>query len=97
MASIERHVTRQVLGLDAKAACREAARLMAQKRIGAVAVLQDGKPVGLVSERDLVYNVLAEGGHCDGSIADAMRRDLPSVSLSSSERECADLMRAHLT
>jgi CBS domain-containing protein len=97
MASIERHVTRRVLGLDAKAACREAARLMAQKRIGAVAVLQGGKPVGLVSERDLVYNVLAEGGHCDGSIADAMRRDLPSVSLSTSESECADLMRVHFT
>ena len=58
MASIERHVTREVLGLDARAACREAAKLMAQKRIGAVAVLQGGKPVGLVSERDLVYKAL---------------------------------------
>jgi len=97
MASIERHVTREVLGLDARAACREAAKLMAQKRIGAVAVLQGGKPIGLVSERDLVYTVLAEGGHCDGSIADAMRRDLPSVAPSTSESECADLMRVHFT
>jgi CBS domain-containing protein len=62
-----------------------------------VAVLQGGKPIGLVSERDLVYTVLAEGGHCDGSIADAMRRDLPSVAPSTSESECADLMRVHFT
>jgi CBS domain-containing protein len=97
MATIERHLTREVLGLDATTACREAAKLMAAKRIGAVVVMQGGKPIGLVSERDLVYNVLAEGGHCDGSIADAMRRDLPSVAPSTSESECADLMRVHFT
>ena len=97
MATIERHLTREVLGLDSTAACREAAKLMATKRIGAVAVMQGGKPIGLVSERDLVYNVLAEDRHCDGSIADAMRRDLPSVSPDTSESECADLMRVHFT
>jgi len=97
MASIERHVTRQVLGLDAAAGCREAAKLMAAKRIGAVVVMQGGKPIGIVSERDLVYNVLAEGGHCDGAIVDAMRRDLPSIPSSASESECADLMRVHFT
>ena len=97
MATIERHVTREVLGLDARAGCREAAKLMAAKRIGAVVVTQGGRPIGLVSERDLVYNVLAEGRHCDGSIGDAMRRDLPSISSSTSESECADLMRINFT
>jgi CBS domain-containing protein len=97
MATIERHVTREVVGLDAAARCREAAKLMATKRIGAVVVTQNGKPIGLVSERELVYNVLAEGRHCDGSIADAMRRDLPSIPSTCSESECADLMRVNFT
>jgi CBS domain-containing protein len=70
---------------------------MGEKRIGGVAVLKAGKPIGLVTERDLVYNVMAEGGRCDGPIIEAMRRDLPVIPPSASESECADLMRVHFT
>src|SRR5262249_15141395 len=91
------HVTREVLSLDAEAKCKEAARLMADKRIGAVAVRQGGRFVGLVTERDLVYNVLAGGGLCDHPISQAMRRDLPLIAPDCSETECADLMRVHFT
>jgi len=45
------------------------ARLMAEKRIGAVAVKEGGKTIGLVTERELVYEVLASGGVCDQPIA----------------------------
>src|SRR2546426_260580 len=97
MSSIDRHFTREVVALDASAECREAARLMAEKNIGAVAVKEGGRVVGVVTERDLVYNVLAEGGRCEERIADAMRRDLPCIPPSASEAECADLMRVHFT
>jgi CBS domain-containing protein len=97
MATIERHVTREVLGLDESASCREAARLMAEKRIGAVAVRAGGRTVGLVTERELVYNVLASGDRCESPIAQAMRRDLPLITPACSETECADLMRVHFT
>ena len=97
MATIERHVTREVLGLDASTRCREAAKLMAEKRIGAVAVREGRETVGLVTERELVYNVLAEGGHCDLPIGQAMRRDLPLIAPTTSEVECADLMRVNFT
>src|ERR1700682_4863635 len=88
MASIDRHVTRKGLGLAASIPCREAATLMG---------LTGGKSIGLVTERDLVYNVLAKGGRCDQPIAEAMRRDLPCIAPSTSETECADLMRVHFT
>lgn len=97
MASIERHVTRDVVTIDASTSCREAAKLMAEKRIGAVAVKQGHKTIGLVTERDLVYIVLAEGSGCSSPIANAMRRDLPCISPGASEAECADLMRVHFT
>ena len=38
MPGIDRYVTRELLSLDAATSCREAAKLMADKRIGAVAV-----------------------------------------------------------
>ena len=97
MPGIDRYVTRELLGLDAATSCREAARLMAEKRIGAVAVKEGGKTLGLVTERDLVYNVLAESATCDTPIAKAMRRDLPVISPATTEVECSDLMRVHFT
>jgi CBS domain-containing protein len=39
----------------------EAARYMAERRIGAVSVLDNGRLVGIISERDLMTKVVAEG------------------------------------
>jgi CBS domain-containing protein len=97
MASIQRNVVRDVVGLEASTPCREAAKLMAQKRIGAVAVKQGGRIVGFVSERDLILRCLVGGGTCEAPIAEAMRSDLPCVDASASESECANLMRDHYT
>jgi signal-transduction protein with cAMP-binding, CBS, and nucleotidyltransferase domain len=97
MPGIDRYVTRELLGLDGGASCREAAKLMAEKQIGAVAVREGGRTLGIVTERDLVYNVLGSGHACDLPIARAMRRDLPLVTLATTETECADLMRVNFT
>jgi len=97
MATIQRNVVRDVVGLEASTPCREAAKLMAQKRIGAVAVKQGGRIVGFVSERDLILRCLVGGGTCEAPIAEAMRSDLPSVDATASESECANLMRDHYT
>ncbi len=97
MASIEKYVIRTVIGLDAAAPCREAAMLMAKHRIGAVAVQQDNRVVGLVTERDLATRVMARGLGNDTPIAEAMRRDLPPISNSVTEVECATRMKEHET
>ena len=97
MASIQRNVVRDVVSLEGSTPCREAAKLMAQKRIGAVAVKQRGRIVGFVSERDLILRCLVGGGTCDAPIAEAMRGDLPSIDATASESECANLMRDHYT
>jgi CBS domain-containing protein len=97
MATIQRNVVRDVVGLEGSTPCREAAKLMAQKRIGAVAVRQGGRIVGFVSERDLILRCLVGGGTCEAPIAEAMRSDLPNVDATASESECANLMRDHYT
>lgn len=97
MPGIDRYVTRELIALDAATSCREAARLMAEKRIGAVAVKEGGKTLGLVTERDIVYKVLARCATCDTPISEAVRRDLPVISPATSETECSDLMRVHFT
>ncbi len=97
MAAIDKHVTREVVALEASTPSREAARLMGEKRIGAIAVRDGGKIIGLVTERDLALNIVARGGSCDLPIREAMRRDLPSIAPTASETQCSDLMRDHYT
>jgi CBS domain-containing protein len=76
MASISSYVVRDVLGLESSATCREAADLLSKRHIGAVAVKQHGKIVGLITERDLVTRiVLARAGLPDARPrGDAPRR-----------------------
>jgi CBS domain-containing protein len=97
MASIRKHVTRDVVTLDGMAPIREAAKIMADRRIGSVAVKEGGKIVGLVTERDLVVAVLARGSDGSHPIREAMRTGLPHVAADASESECAALMRDHTT
>jgi CBS domain-containing protein len=86
-----------VVALDANVSIRDAARLMAQRNIGSVGVRQDGKLVGLVTERDLVVRVLANGGDSSRPMREAMRPDLPRVPVTATETECTALMRDHGT
>ena len=97
MPSIANYVVRDVVGLEAEAPCKDAAALMAQRQIGAVAVKQAGKIVGLITERDLVTRILSRGLECTTPIVEAMRRDVPHISPEVNEVECASLMKDHAT
>ena len=97
MSTIERHVTNALVALDALTPCREAAKVMRDKKIGSVAVREGGRVVGIVTERDLVARVLAAGDNGAMPIGEAMRTDLPSVGPDSSETQAAELMRTHYT
>jgi CBS domain-containing protein len=92
MSTIRNHVTRDIVSIDASAPCRDAARLMAEKKIGSVAVRQGGRIVGLATERDLVATVLAHGGDGLQPIKEVVR-PMPSVAPDASEVACVDLMR----
>jgi len=46
--------------VDPNASCGEIARLMRDRKIGSVILTNDGRPVGIITERDLVHRVMAE-------------------------------------
>ena len=97
MATIERHVTRDLVALDAGEPCAEAARVMAGESIGSVAVREGSRIIGIITERDLVTRLLAGGASSDLPIRDAMRADLPMVPPTTSDVDCIALMRDHAT
>lgn len=51
----------EVITCDAATPVRDAVALLADKRIGALPVLQDGAVAGIFSERDVIYRLHADG------------------------------------
>lgn len=52
---------RQIFSCQARATVEEAARILSDKRIGALPVFEGGKLVGIFSERDLLHSVAKSG------------------------------------
>jgi CBS domain-containing protein len=50
-----------IVTCDADASVREAVALLAERRIGAMPVLEDGTLAGIFSERDVIYQLQAQG------------------------------------
>jgi len=58
---IERLIKRPVQSLPPEASCADAARLMRDANVGSVVVTRDGRPLGIVTDRDLAVRVIADG------------------------------------
>jgi CBS domain-containing protein len=49
-----------VVTIDKKAPVNTVAKTMAQNKIGSIIVIENGKPIGIVTERDIAYGVVAK-------------------------------------
>ncbi len=54
-------MTQDVITITSDVMMDEAARVMGNKHIGSLIVVRDGNPIGIVTERDLISNILARG------------------------------------
>jgi CBS domain-containing protein len=59
--SIKEVMTRDVRACEPNATVAEAAKVMAQEDVGPVPIVEDGRLVGIVTDRDIVVRVVAEG------------------------------------
>lgn len=63
----------QIVTCPAGATVRQAVRLLAEKRIGALPVMQGEQIAGIFSERDVVYRLAEEGDLClDRQVGEVM-------------------------
>lgn len=58
---------------------REVARLMSDGDMGAMPVVEDGKLVGIVTDRDIVVRAIAEGRDISTAIGEVMTTEIFSV------------------
>ena len=53
----------------------DASKLMAETNVGSVVVVDEGKPVGLLTDRDIVVRVVKENKPYDTAVKDVMTAD----------------------
>jgi CBS domain-containing protein len=71
----------------------EALRIMAEKNIGSMMVMENGHYLGLITERDYSRKVILKGKNStDTSVSEIMSADLPTVTPSDSIDHCMELM-----
>jgi CBS domain-containing protein len=82
----------QVWSVTPQTSVLAAMQLMADKDIGAVVVLDDGRLSGIFSERDYARKVALKGLPPDTPVSAVMTRDVVCVSLEQSLDECMAIM-----
>ena len=71
----------------------DAIKLMADKRIGAVLVMQAGRLVGILSERDYARKIVLQGrSSATTPVRDIMTTDVISVGLADTADHCMQLV-----
>ena len=68
-----------------------AARIMKEEDVGVVPVVENGRTVGIVTDRDIVIRAVAEGGS-DRAVREIATKDLVFVKPDMSTRDAAKLM-----
>ena len=69
-------MTAQVSTATPRSTIRDVARTMAEVESGAVPVVDGGKVVGLVTDRDIVLRVVAEGKGLDTPVSEVMTEEV---------------------
>ena len=85
-------MTAQVITATPRTTVAEVASTMARIESGAVPVVEDGKVVGLITDRDIVIRVVAEAGSLSQPVSDVMTTDVETCREEDNVADAAGLM-----
>jgi CBS domain-containing protein len=88
-------MTAQVVSATPQNTIQEVASIMAQIDSGVVPVVDGGKVIGLVTDRDIVIRVVAAGGALGAAISTIMSDDVQSCQEDDSVADAAAKMGSH--
>lgn len=72
-----------------------AARIMQAEDTGAVPVVNNGRVLAVVTDRDIVVRVVAQGGSLNSPVGDVASKDVVCATPEMSTKEATDLMSEH--
>jgi CBS domain-containing protein len=73
-------MTKNVKTATSDMSVREVAAMMRDGDMGAVPVVDDGRLIGIVTDRDIVVSVIADGGDAAAPVSQAMTSELFTVT-----------------
>ena len=74
---------------------QNAARIMRDCDTGAVPVVDNGRPIGIITDRDIVVRAVADGGQLNRPVSEIVTGDVVCASPDMSTHEAANLMSEH--
>jgi CBS domain-containing protein len=96
ISSVLTHKPSQVWSVSPDASVFEAIKLMAEKNIGSVLVISEGKLAGVVTERDYTRKIALQGKTSkETRVREIMPRDVITVTPDDSVEDCMRLMTEH--
>ncbi|WP_341713281.1 CBS domain-containing protein [Erythrobacter sp.] len=90
---IESRTSSEIVASTVETPVREVIALLAERRIGAVPILENGRVAGIFSERDVIYRLAAEGDAClDRPVGEVMTSPAITVDPRTSVLDALALM-----
>ncbi|EIJ66126.1 CBS domain pair protein [Candidatus Nitrosopumilus salaria BD31] len=86
-------MSKNVLTLDKSVSLQEAAEKMRSLKVGCVVILDDKSPIGIITERDFVTKVAAEGRPLFTEISEVMSSPLITIDGEETIWEASELMK----
>jgi CBS domain-containing protein len=88
-------MTHAVVSADVSDTLRHVGGLMRERNVGSVVVCDGGRPVGVITDRDLALAVLADSADPDGVAGDHASQPLVAGDIEMDLDAAADLMIQH--
>lgn len=85
-------MTKSVISVDASITVNEAAKMMEDAKVGAVIVMENNIPVGIITDRDFAVKIVAHAYQISTPVKQIMSSPLFSINSNESVRVAADLM-----
>ena len=88
-------MTKSVISVDASVTINEASKMMEDAKVGAIVVVENNIPIGIVTDRDFTVKVVAHAYNITTSIKQIMSAPLLSVNSNESIRFAVELMHEY--
>ena len=93
--TIEDIMTKSVILVDTSATINEGSKMMEDAKVGAIIVVENNVPVGIVTDRDFAVKVVAHAYNITTPIKQIMSSPLLSINSNESIRFAAELMHEY--
>ncbi len=86
-------MTKKLITVDIQSTLADAIKRMIEKDIGSIVVTQEGKPVGIVTERDVLKEICVRAASCDVTkVEEIMSTPLITIDIDTPIGDAARIM-----